>query len=63
MYVCLCNAITDQQIKEAVSQGDYTLADVKKRLGVANQCGKCAKMANNIIQTQLAFEPNFYEVA
>ncbi|NKF49490.1 (2Fe-2S)-binding protein [Shewanella sp. WXL01] len=63
MYVCLCHAITDNQIKEAVSQGDMTLADVKKRLGVANQCGKCARMANQIIQTQLDLEPNFYEVA
>ena len=63
MYVCLCNAITDSQIKAAVSLGDSSLADVKKRLGVANQCGKCARMANEIIQTQLDFEPNFYEVA
>ncbi|MDR8522366.1 MULTISPECIES: bacterioferritin-associated ferredoxin [Shewanella] len=63
MYVCLCHAITDTQIKEAVSQGDMSLADVKKRLGVADQCGKCAKMATQIIQKQVAIEPNFYEVA
>lgn len=63
MYVCLCHAITDTQIKEAVSQGDMSLADVKKRLGVAAQCGKCAKMATQIIQKQVAIEPNFYEVA
>ena len=63
MYICLCHAITDTQIKEAVSQGDMSLADVKKRLGVADQCGKCAKMATQIIQKQVAIEPNFYEVA
>ncbi|GIU28473.1 bacterioferritin-associated ferredoxin [Shewanella schlegeliana] len=63
MYVCLCHAITDTQIKEAVSQGDMSLADVKKRLGVANQCGKCAKMATQIIQNQVDIEPNYYEVA
>ena len=63
MYVCLCHAITDTQIKEAVSQGDMSLADVKKRLGAADQCGKCAKMATQIIQKQVAIEPNFYEVA
>ena len=50
MYVCLCHAITDTQIKNAVSQGDSSLADVKKRLGVADQCGKCARMAVQIIQ-------------
>lgn len=63
MYVCLCHAITDTQIKNAVSQGDSSLADVKKRLGVANQCGKCARMAVQIIQNQLDREPNYYEVA
>jgi bacterioferritin-associated ferredoxin len=63
MYVCLCHAITDTQIKQAVGQGDSSLADVRKRLGVADQCGKCAKMATKIIQNQLEIEPNFYEVA
>ncbi|MFT6131373.1 MAG: bacterioferritin-associated ferredoxin [Shewanella sp.] len=63
MFVCLCHAITDTQIKAAVSLGDSSLADVKKRLGVADQCGKCARMASQIIQTQLEYEPNFYEVA
>lgn len=63
MYVCLCHAITDTQIKNAVKQGDSSLADVKKRLGVADKCGKCAKMAVQIIQNQLAIEPNYYEVA
>lgn len=63
MFVCLCHAITDTQIQEAVSQGDMSLSDVKKRLGVASQCGKCAKMATQVIQNQLDIEPNFYEVA
>ncbi|GGI70478.1 (2Fe-2S)-binding protein [Shewanella hanedai] len=63
MYVCLCHAVTDTQIKEAVSQGDGSLSDVKKRLGVGDQCGKCVKMATQIIQRQLDVEPNYYEVA
>ncbi|WP_394204350.1 bacterioferritin-associated ferredoxin [Shewanella waksmanii] len=63
MYVCLCHAVTDSQIKEAVSQGDMTLADVKKRLGVGSQCGKCTKMATQVIAAQLDVEPNYYEVA
>ncbi|WP_394389288.1 bacterioferritin-associated ferredoxin [Shewanella woodyi] len=63
MYVCLCHAVTDTQIKEAVSQGDSSLNDVKKRLGVGDQCGKCVKMATQIIQRQLDVEPNYYEVA
>ncbi|MFT5235393.1 MAG: bacterioferritin-associated ferredoxin [Shewanella sp.] len=63
MYVCLCHAVTDSQIKEAVNQGDSSLNDVKRRLGVGDQCGKCVKMATQIIQRQLDIEPNYYEVA
>lgn len=63
MYVCLCHAVTDTQIKEAVIQGDSSLADIKKRLGVGDQCGKCVKMASQIIQRQLNVEPHYYEVA
>ncbi|NRD75379.1 bacterioferritin-associated ferredoxin [Shewanella sp. VB17] len=63
MYVCLCHAVTDSQIKNAVIQGDSSLADVKKRLGVGDQCGKCVKMACHIIQREINAQPNYYEVA
>jgi len=63
MYVCLCHAVTDTQIKEAVSRGDISLADVKQRLGVGSRCGKCTKMASQIIQRELDIMPNYYEVA
>ncbi|MCE9677601.1 bacterioferritin-associated ferredoxin [Shewanella sp. AS1] len=63
MYVCLCHAITDTQIKQAVDQGDTTLYALKTRLGVGDQCGKCIRMANQIIQARLDVTPNFYEVA
>ncbi|MCZ7563065.1 MAG: (2Fe-2S)-binding protein [Burkholderiales bacterium] len=43
MYVCLCAAVTDRQIREVASQcagGDFrTLC---RNLGIAQQCGKCA---------------------
>ncbi|MBV7317045.1 bacterioferritin-associated ferredoxin [Shewanella sp. NIFS-20-20] len=74
MFVCLCNGITDTQIKHAVASGDTNLLAVRQRLGVADQCGKCASMAHMIIQQQLAVQgldlspeqaltDNFYEVA
>lgn len=63
MYVCVCYAVTDTQIQEAVHQGDITLAAVKKRLGVGSQCGKCIQTTLEVIQRQLDVEPNYYEVA
>jgi len=50
MYVCLCKGITDQQIKDAVEGGANSFREVRKSLGVATQCGKCACAANSIIK-------------
>jgi len=50
MYVCLCAAVTDRQIREVASQcagGDFrTLC---RNLGIAQQCGKCAAAARLLV--------------
>jgi bacterioferritin-associated ferredoxin len=51
MYVCLCKAVTDRQIRETVSNGACSFADIRRELGVATQCGKCGQMAKSIIET------------
>lgn len=49
MYVCICNAITDRQIKETVANGATSLTDLKDRLGVASCCGCCADLASSFL--------------
>lgn len=52
MYVCLCKAVTDRQIRETLSGGNAcTYADIRRELGVATQCGKCGQMAKSIVET------------
>jgi len=66
MYVCLCNGITDREIKEAVETGATSLGAVKRRLGVSNQCGSCAGMAESIISNHrdsILNENLYYQVA
>jgi bacterioferritin-associated ferredoxin len=50
MYVCVCNAITDQQIREAADAGARDLWDLQARLGVASNCGSCKETASEILQ-------------
>jgi bacterioferritin-associated ferredoxin len=50
MYVCLCKAVTDRQIKEFVNGGAGSFEEVCKQLGVATQCGKCSQLAQNIVE-------------
>jgi bacterioferritin-associated ferredoxin len=50
MYVCICNAITDKQIREAAKAGVTDLWGLQARLGVATNCGSCKEMASEILR-------------
>lgn len=50
MYVCICKQITCGQIRAAASQGVNSVRDLRDRLGVASQCGKCASCARSILE-------------
>jgi bacterioferritin-associated ferredoxin len=54
MFVCLCNPVTDGQIRRCVRQGACTLSDLQMQLGVAAQCGMCASSALAIIHEEAA---------
>lgn len=45
MYICVCKAVTERQVKQAVNEGAYSMRDLRDRLGVAGECGRCAKCA------------------
>ncbi|MGY3944632.1 bacterioferritin-associated ferredoxin [Aeromonas tecta] len=68
MYVCLCRGITDTQIRKAVQAGKTEFRQLKQSLEVGAQCGKCVRMAMEIISTELDKiesdqAPLYYEVA
>ena len=53
MYVCLCNAVTESQIREAACEGSCSLRQLRACLGVAAHCGKCAQMARQVLNDTL----------
>lgn len=50
MYVCLCKAVTDKDIRRAASNGADTLYELQQSLGVATGCGSCADHAESILE-------------
>nr|WP_298169050.1 bacterioferritin-associated ferredoxin [uncultured Pseudomonas sp.] len=54
MYVCLCEGVTDGQIREAIYDGCCSYRDVRNTLGVASQCGKCACLAKQVVRETLS---------
>lgn len=50
MYVCICRQVTDNQIRDLCREGANDLTDVRAKLGVASECGKCGKLAQSIVK-------------
>ena len=50
MYVCICNAITDSQIRAAAESGVNDLSGLQRKLGVASGCGSCKETAFEILK-------------
>jgi len=41
VYICICKAVTDGQIREAIKGGACTRKDLIQCLQVGRDCGKC----------------------
>ena len=57
MYVCICNGITDKQIRSAVAGGANSLQSLRDELGVASQCGSCTDHAMSLLQDNAVVPP------
>ncbi|WP_077069111.1 (2Fe-2S)-binding protein [Bordetella pertussis] len=49
MYICICNAVTERQVRACVDAGAATLGDLQFELGVATCCGCCAATATEYL--------------
>jgi bacterioferritin-associated ferredoxin len=54
MYVCVCNAVTEDAIREALDGGATTLGDVQARLPVGACCGRCHETAQSVVEDYLS---------
>lgn len=53
MYVCLCNAVTESDIKQAVDSGANCLKHIASELNVGTKCGSCTCDAKRCISEAL----------
>lgn len=56
MYVCICNAITDSEVRTLAAQGWRTVAEVYRDLNGQPQCCKCTADIRRIINGADALE-------
>lgn len=41
MYVCICHAITQDQVHEAIAEGAESVKELRQQLKVTTCCGSC----------------------
>ncbi|MEL1265459.1 (2Fe-2S)-binding protein [Pseudoxanthomonas putridarboris] len=51
MYVCICNGVTERQIREAAAHGCRTVAELTMRTGCGATCGTCLDTAVDLLDS------------
>ncbi len=61
MYICLCQAVTDKTIEEAINNGTSSVQELMNELNIATQCGCClnevARLVQNYSEEKINPEP------
>ncbi|MCG8029325.1 MAG: (2Fe-2S)-binding protein [Candidatus Thiodiazotropha taylori] len=50
MYICVCHAVTDHDIRTAADNGITSLEELGSELRVGTCCGRCKDCANQLLQ-------------
>lgn len=49
MYVCLCNGVTEREIRQTAAAGCRTMSELTMRTGCGAGCGSCVCMATELL--------------
>lgn len=50
MYICVCKAVTDTQLRAAIDKGVCTRRQLTHCFGVGKDCGKCNKEVKELLK-------------
>jgi bacterioferritin-associated ferredoxin len=50
MYVCLCNALTDRDLRLQIASGVPSVSMVYQACGCQPQCGKCVPFVRQMLR-------------
>ncbi|MBI2993879.1 MAG: (2Fe-2S)-binding protein [Gammaproteobacteria bacterium] len=53
MYICMCQAVTEDELYAAIKDGAVTLKQLRKCLQVANCCGGCTERVKACVRGAL----------
>jgi bacterioferritin-associated ferredoxin len=50
VYVCICQGVTESQIRDAIHDGAESVAALAVELGIGAQCGTCVFAAECLLE-------------
>jgi bacterioferritin-associated ferredoxin len=50
LYICICNAVTEQALKDCARDGARSVDDLAAQLGVGAGCGRCRECASEMLR-------------
>lgn len=50
MYVCICNGVTDRDIRQAAEAGCRSVSELTMRTGAGANCGSCLDLASSLLE-------------
>ena len=59
MYICVCKAVTDKQLVNAIESGVCTRRELTQCLGVGKDCGKCNKEVRILLKQHSEQNENY----
>ena len=63
MIICVCNAITEDEVRQLARSGATCPLRAYQALGFEPQCGSCLVYAQEVIDEELAKRPRLRVVA
>jgi bacterioferritin-associated ferredoxin len=54
VYVCICNGVTDHEIRQAAAAGCGSMTELTMRTGCGAACGSCVGTAVELLEEEAA---------
>lgn len=57
MYVCICAAVTDAQVRQCIDDGADTVEEIGQRCAAGRTCGSCLDGLDVMLEERPVREP------
>jgi len=62
VYICLCNSVTDSDIRRVADDGVRNMKQLKTETGCGMGCGKCIEAAKSVLDEALHHNRQFLQI-